>query len=664
MKNLLFAVALLSYTFSFGQEDPVILTINEEEVHQSEFMYIYTKNNPNPSFANDSLDDYMKLFINYKLKVMEARRMQYDTIPRLVTELAQYRDQLSLPYMVDQEMNETLIKEAYDRTVNEVKASHILVNIPKNATPEDTLNAYNRILKLRDRVVGGEDFASVAKSKGGSDDPSAKKNGGNLGYFTAFQMVYPFEEAAFTTAVGEISMPIKTRFGYHIVWVEDKRPALGKVQAAHIMIMDRTANPNDEVKNEAKEKIDEIYAELQGGAPFEELAKKYSEDNSSKNKGGMLPLFGAGTKQRMVPEFEEAVYHLKNDGEYSKPFKTTYGWHIVKRVTLSPIASYDDMHRELKLKVERDIRAKSTQASFINSLKKDYKFHEHTEYLSWVTAQMTDEVYSGRWAGLKGADTLKQEIMSFAGKEYTLGDFNEYIMRVQGKERRKSTLVDYTNALYGQWVNNEIKAYEDTQLESKYPAFKSLIQEYRDGILVFEIMQNEIWNKASKDSSGIQKYYEDHRGDFTYPTRYDGVLYKCKDKETAGKVLDLVKADTLKYGEIQNIVNEDSKLNCLAKKHVFNSETTESFKIYKKGKLKGTRKFKAGINKTYEYNDEYYIMVVKEVLEPRNREFHEAKGLVTAAYQNQMEQEWLASLRNTYKIDIKTDVLYSLKDKN
>ena len=289
MKTLLLLLGFTLIPVSFAQQDPVVLKINGEDVHQSEFLYIYTKNNPHPSFADDSLDAYMQLFINYKLKVKEAREKKYDTIPKLIEELARYREQLSLPYMIDQDKNEELIKEAYDRTVNEVKASHILVRLQPNATGKDTIAAYNKIMGLRDRILAGEDFEAVAKGPGGSEDPSVAKNGGNLGYFTAFQMVYEFEDAAFNTPVGEVSMPVRTQFGYHILKVFDKRKSLGEMKAAHIMVL-TPDNISKEEEQKARDKIYEIYGYLQSGQTFEELAAKYSDDKSSKNKGGLLPV--------------------------------------------------------------------------------------------------------------------------------------------------------------------------------------------------------------------------------------------------------------------------------------------------------------------------------------------------------------------------------------
>ena len=647
-----------------AQNDPIILTINGEGIPQSEFMYIYTKNNPEPSFDDDSLDSYMELFINYKLKVKEARVKQYDTLNKLVAELAEYRTQLSLPYMIDQTLNETLIKEAYERTTTEVKANHILLRCQKNASGKDTLAIYNRAMALRQRILAGEDFEAVAKGPGGSEDPSVQKNGGELGYFSAFQMVYDFEQAAFTTPVGGVSMPIRTEFGYHIIKVFDKRLALGSMTAAHIMIV--TADDmTEEEQQAAKDKIFEIYGYLKAGEKFEDLAAKYSDDKSSKAKGGLLPAFGAGAKQRMVPSIEAAVFALSKDGEYAQPVQTMFGWHIVKRIKITPVGTYEEMYRELKLKVERDIRAAKLKEVFINSLKGQYNYADPTapELVNFVASQMDSTVYLGKWGGLKNQARNNEVIMSFNGKKFTLSDFNNFLVTTQKKRPKKDAFEQFAQAAFDEFVNTELSKYEDSQLEAKHPAFKSLIQEYSDGILVFEIMQKEIWDVASADSAGIRNYYEQHRADFPFPVRYDGTMYRCRTKEALTQVLELMQVDTLTPDKISSIVNGDqSSLNCMAKMQIFNSETTESYKIVKKGNV-SYRTFQTGVNKTYEYNGEYYVMDVKEVLAPRLREFSEAKGLVTAAYQNQMEMQWLEQLRRKYAVVVQKEALHGITGK-
>ncbi len=664
MKSIKLLLLTLGLTFgAFAQtDDPVVLTIDGDNYHLSEFVYIYTKNNKDASFKKKDLNEYMDLFIDYKLKVKEAKRLGYDTIPQLRNELAQYRKQLAQPYLIDKDKNEALVKEAYDRTKNEVKASHILIRIPKNASPEDTLKAYNKIMSIRKRVVeGGENFNELAKTL--SEDPSAKTNGGDLGYFTALQMVYPFEDAAFKTPVGQVSMPIRTQFGYHIIYVNDKRPAKGQIETEHIMIVSNDKMSKEE-QDKAKTKIYEIYDLLKNGENFEDLAKKYSDDKQSAVKGGLLPMFGAGSRQRMVPEFEEAAFALKNDGDYSEPVKTAYGWHIIKRVKLQPIPPYDKMHKELQMKVERDVRSEVSKQSYINTLKKEYNFTENKELLNGLASALNQNVFAGRWNMPKKIGGGNKTLFSFADVNKSLNDFAKYIYNSQ--RRIKPTSIDeFINKKYTEFVNGTVLEYEDTQLEKKYPKFKTQMQEYQDGILIFEIMQKQIWNKASQDSAGLRNYYETHKSEFMYPVRYKGTLYTCNDKETASKVYAMLNAGE-KAEDIIKKINADSELNLKYKTATFNSKTTQEFiiikkKLFSKKTKKKYKTFKLGINKPYKNGDSYYIMVADKILQPEQRKFEDSKGLVTAAYQDEIQKEWLAELRNKADIKIDKKVLYSAK---
>ena len=377
MNKLLLIALTLTLSLSSFAQDPVIMTINDQEITKSEFLQIYLKNNNDPQYDKVSLDEYMELFKKFKLKVAEAEALGYDTIPKLVKELGGYRKQLALPYLIDSAKNESLIKEAYLRTKEEVRVSHILIKVSEKASPADTLAAYNRIMRLKDRINDGLSFKDVAQGKGGSEDPSVAKNGGDLNFFSAFQMVYPFEEKAYTTELDKVSDPFRTRFGYHILQVTDKRPARGTIETAHIMVAAKISASQDEVEN-ATAKINEIYELLENGGNFEELVAKYSDDPSSNKKNGVLPPFGTGTTTRMVTEFEEAAFTLKNDGEYSKPIRTNYGFHIVKRLKLTNLASYETMKKTLKSKVAKDERSKTTQDSFVAKLKKEYNFKSYS----------------------------------------------------------------------------------------------------------------------------------------------------------------------------------------------------------------------------------------------------------------------------------------------
>jgi peptidyl-prolyl cis-trans isomerase SurA len=314
-----FWFSLIQFPAMAQDKSAAVLTIDGEATSLEEFENIFRKNNRDSAISRLSLDEYMELFINFKLKVKEARELGMDTVSKFKTELEGYRAQLARPYLTDTDKLNDLVQEAYRNMGEEVRAMHILVNCAANAAPADTIKAYNRIAALRERVVNGEDFTSVAKSQGGSDDPSVKDNGGDLGYFTAFQMVYPFEQAAYSTPVGKVSQPVRTRYGYHILYVVDKRKARGEIRVAHIVVKPK-AEANGELN--AQTKIQEIYQKLKSGeSTFEELSAKFSDDASSAKKGGELPWFGTG---KMVAEFEDAAFSILKDGDFSEPFKTDF----------------------------------------------------------------------------------------------------------------------------------------------------------------------------------------------------------------------------------------------------------------------------------------------------------------------------------------------------
>ena len=285
-----------------------------------------------------------------------------------------YRSQLAQPYLSEDNTLTFLKKEAFDRLQYEVRASHILIKSDLKDSPEDTLKAYNKAMKLKKSIKNEKQFAAMAETH--SDDPSAEQNKGDLGYFTAFYMVYPFESAAYNTAVGEVSDPVRTRFGYHLLFIHDKRPSNGNMTAAHILI---STDPDISSAEDPKEKADEIYKKIKSGeVSFEEMAENFSDDPRSARQGGLLPTFSVG---RMVKEFEAAAYQLENDGDISEPSKSPYGWHIIKRIKKELNTDYKTMEPELAQKVKKDSRSKLTETASIKKIKKDYGFKENPNAL-------------------------------------------------------------------------------------------------------------------------------------------------------------------------------------------------------------------------------------------------------------------------------------------
>lgn len=647
-KYILFSLSFIVGIVASAQTDPVLMEINGKPVTKSEFLQIYLKNNNDPQYDKESLDEYMELFKKFKLKVAEAEALKYDTIPKLKKELDGYKKQLSLPYLVDSAQNQVLVREAYERTKTEIRASHILIKVESNASPEDTLAAWNKIMGLKARIEKGEDFASVAKSKNGSEDPSAANNGGDLGYFTAFQMVYPFEEKAYNTPIGKVSDPFRTRFGYHIVKVTDKRPARGTIKTAHIMVAVSKNASTEEVTN-AEKKINEIYDKLVGGAKFENLAKEFSDDPSSNQKGGELPAFGTGTTTRMVTSFEDAAFLLRNDGDYSKPVKTEYGYHIIKRVEWTDVKPFDAMKKELQTRVNRDERSKKTQDSFVSKLKSAYAYENSSKKgLKWFNKNLDTTYFQGKWK----ADKLKSDKTLFVldGKKFGQKDFARFLemnYRVVRKDRNEVIVQQQ----YKSWEKERILNYEESRLMDKYPDYKALVTEYHDGILLYEIMQDKVWNKAMKDTVGLRKYFESNRANYMWGKRLDAFVYECADSKIADKVFKMIQNDTITSKHVLEVINKESELNLRVRTNKFDIESTTYLK---------DRNLAKGVNKPFEFEGKTYVVKVTDKLEPKQKEFSEAKGPATSDYQNFLEKEWLNELSLKHAIKINYDVLYSL----
>ena len=636
---------------AIAQNDPIVMEIDGKPVTKSEFLQIYLKNNPSPKFDQASLDEYVEMFTKFKLKVAEAEKLGYDTIPKLKKELDGYRKQLALPYLIDSVENQAMVAQAYDRIKNEVRASHILIRVDANASPKDTLAAYNKIMALKARVEKGEDFASVAKMKNGSEDPSAASNGGDLGFFTAFQMVYPFEEKAFTTQIGQVSDPFRTRYGYHIVKVTDKRPSRGTIRVAHIMVS-TGKDATNEAKGNAEKKINEIYDKLVAGEKWETLVSLHSDDANSVKKNGELPTFGSGTTQRMVPAFEDAAFALKEVGQFSKPVKTDFGFHIIKLIEWKEVSSFESMKKELQTKVNKDERSKKTQDAFVSKLKANYHYaYKGDKNLKWFNEKLDSTYYQGKWTAdgkLKSNKALFE--LNGETKDFTQQEFAKYLEKnFRGVKRDENKVV--VAKQYKSWEKAAILQYEESILPTKYPEYRALLKEYHDGIILYEIMQDRVWNKAVKDTAGLRAYFMANQTKYTWQKRLDATVYECLNKDIAAKVSGMLQNDTINSKHVLDVVNKDSELNLKVKMNKFDIAQTPFL---------ANKALSKGVNQAYEFEGKFYVVKVAAVLEPGLKEFSEAKGMATSDYQNYLESTWLEALKSAHSVKVNKDVLYQI----
>jgi peptidyl-prolyl cis-trans isomerase SurA len=653
-------IAILFLSFSTilqaQDKDPVILSVAGEDITRSEFLNVYQKNNVNGEVIDQkSLEEYMELYINFRLKVKEAEALGLDTVQAFKDELAGYRKQLAQPYLIDEEMNKALLDEAYKRKQSDIRASHILIRVDRNAPAADTLDAYKRVMAIRKRILKGENFGKLAEEL--SDDLSArdrtaegrtmKGNKGDLGYFTVFDMVYPFETGAFNTPEGEISMPVRSDFGYHLIKVTDRKPALGKVQVAHILLK---INPGATTadSNAVAEKALDIYTRAIAGENFGELADKYSDDKSTSTKGGMLPWFGSN---KMIPEFIKEISELENINDITKPFISSFGWHVVKLIDRKEIGTYEDNRNDLKQSLTRNDRAKKSEEALIKRIKKEYKFSENQKLRDEFYKVVTDTVFAGAWNAEQAAG-LDKTLFTIGRSSISQQDFAKFI-EVNQRKRNPEDIRQFVNGMYKNFVNQTLLAYEDSQLESKYPEFKALVKEYRDGILLFELTDQKIWSKAVKDTLGLADFYNKNKNNYLWGNRVDATLYTLSstDKDLlAGLRKNIGKG--ISDNELLEQINNDSTSLLTTDRRKFSKEDNPYVDAVE---------WKKGLSKDIAEDGKAYIVYIHEVLLPEPKQLDEARGLITADYQNFLEQRWIKELREKYPYQVNQEVLSSIK---
>lgn len=621
--------------------DQVLFTFGTDTVYRSEFERIYSKNNTSKEQPDEkSIKEYLDLYVNFKLKVKEAKMNGLDTLGSFKQELGGYRKQLAQPYLVDKAVTNQLVKEAYERMKQEVNASHILINCDENALPKDTVAAYNKAMDIRKQLLKGENFDSLAVKY--SNDPSAARNYGNLGWFTAFQMIYAFETGAYLTEIGKISMPIRTRFGYHVIKVLGRRPARGEVKAAHIMVKFQ-AGATPEQEKETKAKIDQAYTKLKGGAKFEDVVKEYSQDESSlRNNGEMNWITSSGN---FPTEFKDAAFALKNNGDYSEPVKTPYGWHIIKRIDKKDLPPMKELEENIKTKINRDSRSEINKQAVVERIKKENGFKENALAYKEVLKTVDSTLLQGKW-DKERAKGLNKVMFSVTGKNFTQQDFAQYIADYQTP--RNATSIDAAlQGMYKDYITFKMVEFEEAGLDKKYEDFRNLMQEYHDGILLFDLTDKKVWSKAVNDTVGLQAYYEKNKSRFLYKDRYVVDTYTCADEKTAKAVQKMISSGK-SVDEIKAKMNKKNPKAVEVKSRKV--ETGEDNMLDDACKAAGAGKCNRLI--IADKNSASVFQVLVEVQGPQPKDLKDVKGLITAEYQNQLEKDWLAELKAKYPVQV------------
>ena len=643
--SLLIIIIYLLPVVCQGQDlnNKVLMTVGGSNIQSGEFIRMYKKS-LEPEKPLD-IDGYLQQYIVFKLKVADALKERYDTTRAFKDELNGYRNQLAQNYLTDTQTKEKLILKAYQRSLTEINAWHIMVALPQKASPEDTLKAWDKASDIRERIINGESFEYVAR--GTSDDQSVKENGGNLGYFTVFQMIMSFEDASYTLKKGAISMPVRTPYGYHIIKVTDKRPSKGRIKVAHIMKAVPPGTGEEEAKL-AEEEINNIYKKIGEGIAFGELAKKYSDDKVSSVKVGELDWFGTG---EFISDFSEAAFSLRDTGNYTKPVRTFYGWHIIKLLDRKAPGTLEESRSFLESKINQSYLNSLSKKSFVEILKKEYKFRINQVAYNWFV-ENTDTLIM---QGLKKYDRANMptgNLYSFANQYFTTREFANYI------ERRKSMIVTNDSSIF---INRSIEtrssdqliSYENSVLEKKYPEFRYLMNEFHDGILLFEISGKKVWNRVN-DSLALHRYYEDHKNSYLSLPGIDAKIYTLRYSKGEKLLLSAYRKYSRKPDADNRLLEKFNKKN-------------DTLLIIKEGKwFKGDDSEIDNIKwitGSHSFSKDGFpsIILINKVIDPVPLRFDDVRGEMMTGYQEYLESEWIRQLKEKYSVKIDSLVLEEVK---
>lgn len=633
------SVAVKAYIQSTGQDDP-LLTVGGKTIDKDELIYLLSKGNKSepgtPGMSREEFNENLDLFINYKLKVREAEAQGLDKTEEFLREFESFRENIKAPFLIRNSLEEGELRKAYSRMHEIIRASHILLKFPPNASEEDSMIVLRMAFKLEEEIKNGGNIDALAQEY--SDDPSAQINKGDLGYFTALQMVQPFEDAAYSLQPGQVSDPVLTNFGYHIINVKDRQPNPGQVRVSHILIRIDENVPNGE--DLAKRKVADIYNEIQKESTvWEDIVKNYSEDPSSSQKGGILPWFSVGS---MIPEFEMAAFSLTEIDEVSPPVRTQYGYHILRLEGKKPVESFEAMEESIRSRILRDSRSTMIQSQVMAIQKSRYNFDENEGNIAKLRAELKTTSMNGFALALTEKDLASDQLFSLQGKSFIAQDLADFMEEEEISLKNTNGIFD---AWYERFAASELNKAEESDLALNNKEYRMLLKEYRDGILLFSLMNEEVWQKGLMDSVTQKSFYESNIQNYQWKDRVNAYIVKVLDMTQLNAARKLLEGKEFSDELISTFESSYESTNSLA------YQTESGYIEYNEHPILS----KADINATYqelEVNGHLHIVILGEKTSAEPKRFDETRGLVIRDYQEYLDKSLIASLRKKYPIKI------------
>jgi peptidyl-prolyl cis-trans isomerase SurA len=635
MKKYLIAITATLLVANLNAQ--TLFTYGGTPVDKSEFLRMYLKNNFNKKadMSSTALNEYVKLYSRFKMKVAEARLEKIDTLPNIASEFGQYKKQLATSFLTDRDVLTTLSKEAYERLKKDVNVAHIMISVPQQVGTDST-PYFNKVDSVYKALVKGADFAQTAKAI--SDDKVSGAKGGDMGYFTALQVPYAFENVTYSTAVGKYSKPFRTAYGYHIVKKLTERPAKGQIQVAQILVAAKKSQ-GEEGKQAARAKIDSIYNQLKNGASWNELVKAHSEDKYTANSDGEMVPF---TIAEMAPEFEQAAFALNKEGEISKPIVTDFGYHIIKFLKKMPQRSFEEMKGEIGRTAEKQGRVESAKVAFLEKIKVKNKFTQNDKALTAFINAIPDSAVANGQVTMptKFKIPLSENLFTLKNTAFTQDDLVANIMQTARGKLYGTKDYAIRNA-YKSFVEKALLDYEENNLYTENKEYANLLDEYKDGIMIFELTNKNVWGKASSDSVGLEKYFNKYKAKYMWAPSFEGTIVRISDAKVAA---DLSKyLNTIDLDSAITLTNASDKISTDKGRYEFNRYPEEAVNT-----AIGT------YSKPFDNKDGSYTIIKPTSInmQAMQKELNDARGYVIADYQDYIEKEWIVAMEQKYPVKV------------
>jgi peptidyl-prolyl cis-trans isomerase SurA len=599
-------------------DSEVVGTVNGEQITYNELKKNFSQGNPSGEESLEELESFLPVYLDYRAKIETARDAGYYDNESVLNEYDVYSKQAAYAYWLEEKIRPTLFNEFKSRYDKEMKSSHVLIAVDQNASPEDTLEAYNKLMQAREEFLNGASMDSLDAAY--SSTRGNRSMGGELPWFSVGTTVKEFEDVLYSLEVGEISMPFRTQFGYHIVLLEDVRDRKPSRYVSHIF-----------VRKNMKYRIDTAYVKLQEGREWNEAVKLYTQDTPSANNGGLIGWINYGTQYD--PAFIDSVMNLDPTEPFSAPFESNYGYHILKIDSVRTFANEADRDAFLMTILEGSNNFRKSNGFVTTWLDNTYgkentlTMKEMVDFMTSIDSTLIDDAELPE-------DLQNKEIYTFGDDVYTAQDYMDHL-KITNKG-------PFTENIRKAWFRDFMTTKIDKHLVDftlkQFPEFSDQTDSYLNGLVVYQINEDSVWSAATVDTTKLMDLYKSDPEEYTFDTRYWYHLITSRQDSNIQKAIDFVNAgnapDSIRKEGIPVGVSTDST-------GAFSGEPFDILPRMEPGTF----------SNIFDYNNRKGVFYLHDVLPARKMTFEEAFNRLLGDYQPVRENAWLERMRSTYNVE-------------